>query len=110
MLVQCIGRNSNPPKLTMIDEPFQQDPTRPPSTGPSSGESPGENLEGAVLQSLMRLTSGNPVEFKKFRMPPSKILDWIDRADREQLHGLLISTIRRWHELRDRDSGKNNPT
>ncbi len=110
MLVQCIGRNPNPPELAMIDEPFQPDPTQPPSTRPLPGEPSGESLEGAVLQSLMRLTSGNPVEFNEFRMPPPKILSWIDRADREQLHGLLISTLRRWHELRHRDSGKNNPT
>ncbi len=89
----------------MIDEPFQPDP-RDPSDLPAFDQPSADSLDGAVLKSLMLLTSGDLVSFNEFQLPPSKIRAWIDQANRRQVHGLLISTLHRWHELRRRESNE----
>jgi len=53
-----------------------------------------------VLQSLSRLMPENLEELADHQWPPKNILKWLSRADLPKAHGLLIATLRRWHELR----------
>ena len=67
---------------------------------PSPSEPSGQNLDAAVLRSLMLLSPGNPLAFREHRLPPEEILTWIKRADRRELNGLLMTALRQWHALR----------
>jgi len=60
----------------------------------------GDDLDMAVLQSLSRLMPDRLDELADHRWPPKNILQWLDRADLPKTNGLLIATLRRWHELR----------
>ena len=79
----------------MADQPSSPQPDQPPPGGQAD-----ESLNVAVLRSLSQLAGGNPAEFSEHEWPPPAVLDWVAQADRRQLHGLLISTLRRWHKLR----------
>lgn len=74
----------------MSDE--EQEPTPPPSSEPS-----GQDLDAAVLRSLLLRSAGDPQEFCEYRRPPEEILSWIEHADRRQLNGLLVAALRQWH-------------
>lgn len=82
----------------MIDGPFWKEP----NPNSPSGQA-GDDLNIAVLQSLSRLTDGQPTEFSDHEWPSLEILDWVARAERPELHGLLIAALRRWHQLRRND-------
>ena len=66
-------------------------------TPPSPGELSGQDLDAAVLRSLLLLSAGDSQEFREHRLPPEEILAWIKRADRRELSGLLITALRQWH-------------
>ena len=70
----------------------EQEPTQPPPSEPA-----GQDLDAAVLRSLLVLSAGDLLEFCEYRRPPEEILSWIEHADRRQLNGLLITALRQWH-------------
>ena len=76
-----------------------QEPTQPTPSEPS-----GQDLDAAVLRSLMLLSPGDSQAFREHRLPPEDILTWIKRADRRELNGLLITALRQWHALRRGES------
>jgi len=61
-----------------------------------------EEIEIQLVRSLLRLTEGNPSEFADLAPHPRSITKWLHRADIRQVRGLLIATLRRWHQWRDR--------
>ena len=77
----------------MSDQPSRSDlpPARPRR---------GESVDVAVLRSLMLLTAGLPAEFSEHELPAENVQAWIGQASLRQMHGLLISALRRWHRLR----------
>ena len=76
------------------------------STPTPPGEPSGQDLDAAVLRSLLLLSDGDPLEFREYRRPPEEILSWIKRADRHQLNGLLVTALRQWHALRGGESAE----
>ena len=78
-----------------------QEPTQPAPSEPSS-----HDLDAAVLRSLLLLSGGNPLEFREYDLPPEEILSWIKRAERRELNGLLIVSLRKWHALRREESAE----
>ena len=75
--------------------------TRPPPSEPSN-----DDLDAAVLRSLILLSPGDSLEFREHRLPPEEILGWIERADRRELNGLLVVVLRQWHALRRGESAE----
>ena len=67
---------------------------------PTPSEPSDQDLDAAVLRSLLLLSAGDSQEFRDFHLPPEEILTWIKRADRQELNGLLITALRQWHALR----------
>ena len=61
--------------------------------------------EAAVVRSLMLLTMGHTIDFRDHEQPPAHIEAWLKSAEPRQVRGLLMVTLRRWHEL----SGKEKP-
>lgn len=61
--------------------------------------------EAAVVRSLMLLTMGQTSDFRDHEQPPAHIEAWLKSAEPRQVRGLLMVTLRRWHEL----SGKEKP-
>jgi hypothetical protein len=58
------------------------------------------DLEAAVVRSLTLLTMGHAIDFRDYRQPPAHIQAWLKRASTDEVRGLLMMTLRRWHELR----------
>ncbi len=56
--------------------------------------------EGQVVRSLWLLTEGDVAEFVDYQRPPTGIRSFIRRADAPMVHGLLITILQRWHEVR----------
>lgn len=84
----------------MFDERFLREAMGQESAEMPTGKEEGGNLDAAVIRSLLLLTSGDLQEFSQFLSPPAKIRSWIEKADRPQVHGAMISVIHRWHEVR----------
>jgi hypothetical protein len=64
---------------------------------------PGESLltpRDLDLRTLIVLSVGEWWELGDNEWPPEKICRWLDKADLQQLRGLLLATLERWHELR----------
>jgi len=59
-----------------------------------------DDLDVTVLQSLSRLMPGNLADLSDHRWPPKNIRKWLSQADLARTLGLLIATLRRWHQLR----------
>ena len=55
--------------------------------------------EAAVVRSLTLLTMGRTSDFRDHEQPPGDIQSWLQRAEPRQVRGLLMVTLRRWHEL-----------
>ena len=60
-----------------------------------------DQLDAAVLRSLHHLTQENALDFCDLREPPTGIKSWLRRAELSDVHGLLIATLYRWHQLRE---------
>ncbi len=73
---------------------------RPPQISRVFAEEKFDDLDVAVLQSLSQLMPSGLDELSKHSWPPKNILKWLSQADLPKTHGLLIATLRRWHELR----------
>ncbi|MCG8450723.1 MAG: hypothetical protein MI725_14230 [Pirellulales bacterium] len=58
--------------------------------------------EAATLRSLSLLTGGRPLDFVDHDSPPGWAGRWLRRASLRQVQGLLLMTLRRWHELHQR--------
>lgn len=61
------------------------------------------DLEAAVVRSLTLLTMGHAIDFREYQQPPGHIQAWLQRASADEVRGLLMMTLRRWHELRGRE-------
>jgi hypothetical protein len=48
---------------------------------------------------------GHAVDFRDHEQPPAHIEAWLKSAEPRQVRGLLMVTLRRWHEL----GGKEKP-
>ncbi len=59
--------------------------------------------EAAVVRSLMLLTMGNTTDFCDFEQPPTHVQTWLQSAEPRQVRGLLMMTLRRWHELNGKE-------
>ncbi len=57
--------------------------------------------EGKLLLSLMALTDGKVDEFHDPIYPPAELSEIIQNADADQIRGMLIEVLRRWHEVRE---------
>ena len=57
------------------------------------------DLEAAVVRSMTLLTLGHTVDFKNYQEPPPDIRQWINGTDMDDVRGLLMHSLRRWHEL-----------
>lgn len=57
------------------------------------------DLEAAVVRSLTLLTMGHAIDFRDYQQPPGHIQAWLKRAQPDEVRGLLLMTLRRWHEL-----------
>ncbi len=55
--------------------------------------------EAAVIRSLTLLTMGQTIDFRDHEQPPAHIETWLQNAEPRQVRGLLMVTLRRWHEL-----------
>ncbi len=64
-----------------------------------------DGVDAAVIRSLMLLSQSAGHDFVDHQMPPANLLDWLIQASRKEVDGMLIATLRRWHELQDRLSG-----
>ncbi|QDT68525.1 hypothetical protein MalM25_14480 [Planctomycetes bacterium MalM25] len=71
-------------------------PTDPPDDSPAENGS----LDLAVIQALARITGGDIAAFSEATDPPEEVVRWLGKADRAQVNGLLIQTLRRWNQLR----------
>lgn len=58
------------------------------------------DLEAAVIRSMTLLTLGHTADFKDFEEPPPEIKRWVNDTNANDIRGLLMYSIRRWHELR----------
>jgi len=66
-------------------------------------DDPKVDLDGAVVRSLILLTSGNVAEFGEHEDPPQNVAAWLRQAEIRAVRGLLMGVLRRWHELRQQD-------
>lgn len=68
----------------------------------SGAGGPGEPFDPdvATIRSLSLITGGDPLEFTEHDPPPSGVRRWLRTANLRQARGLLLETLRRWHELR----------
>jgi len=62
------------------------------------------DLEAAVIRSLVLLTLGDTDDFSLCADPPQKVTQWLTQAKMEPVRGLLMATLRRWHELQQQES------
>jgi len=63
------------------------------------------NLDLAVLQALILLSTADCLEFADHQWPPAEICRWLEKADLRQLRGLLLATLDRWHSVHRRTVG-----
>lgn len=59
------------------------------------------DLEAAVIRSMTLLTLGNTVDFQDYEEPPPEIRSWINNSSVSHVRGLLMFSLKRWHEIRD---------
>ena len=46
------------------------------------------------------LTAGDPIQFCQRQQPPLEVLTWLHATDLNGVHGILVASLQRWHELR----------
>ncbi len=63
-------------------------------------DEPKADLDGAVVRSLLLLTSGDVSEFGEYEEVPRDVVVWLRQAKIKPVRGLLMGVLRRWHELR----------
>ncbi len=56
-------------------------------------------LDLGTIQSIARLTGGRPEALVQAAEPPAGFVRLVERADSDQINGMLIGVLRRWHEL-----------
>ena len=61
------------------------------------------DLEAAVVRSLTLLTMGHAIDFRDYQQPPGHVQAWLQRAELNEVRGLLMMTLRRWHEIRGKE-------
>jgi hypothetical protein len=69
-------------------------------TGPRPLPPPGD----LDLRTLVVLSVGEWWELGDHEWPPERICRWLDKADLRQLRGILLATLDRWHEVRQRET------
>lgn len=62
------------------------------------------DLEAAVIRSMTLLTLGNTVDFRDYEEPPPEVKRWVNATNSNDIRGLLMYSLRRWHELRKADT------
>ncbi len=56
--------------------------------------------DAAVIRSLMLLSQqANGHDFADHPTPPANLLSWLEQASLQEVDGMLIATLHRWHEL-----------
>ena len=59
------------------------------------------DLETAVIHSMTLLTMGHTVDFQDYDEPPPEIKRWVNDSSVNHVKGLLMFSLRRWHELKN---------
>jgi len=88
----CNGKT----RVRAADQPVAEYPTMPDDEGTI-------DLDAAVIQSLTLLTRGHASDFFDNEQPPAHIETWVQSAEPRQVRGLLMITLRRWHELSEKE-------
>ncbi|MCO6045837.1 hypothetical protein NG895_18210 [Aeoliella sp. ICT_H6.2] len=80
-------------------------------TAPEPNNNPDGHLraDAEVCTMLAKLIDSSQAVDVDWEEPAPELENWIESLGREQVLGLLLAVLRRWHALTDQDAGSDRP-